>query len=96
MDQEDGVPSRAELGRRADEILKRFEHLTNRLETTYVRYDLFEAAKQLAAADRDALSARLAKLESRSEWIVRTIGAILIGAVIGGVLAGGKALSGGG
>lgn len=76
-----------EVTRRLEEITVRMESLALRMEQTYVRFDLFEASKQLQETERLQLSNRVEKLESRSEWIVRTVGGIVITAVLGIVVA---------
>ena len=76
-----------EVSRRMDEVTGRMEALGTRMETTYVRFDLFEASKQLNETERMQLSNRLDKMESRSEWIVRTVGGLVIAAVLGVVIA---------
>ena len=79
--------SLGEVGRRLDEVTSRLEALAARMETTYVRFDLFEASKQLNETERAQLSGRLEKLESRSEWIVRSVGGIIITGLVGIVIA---------
>lgn len=84
-----------EVTRRFDEMTDRLEAISHRLETTYVRFDLFEASKQLESAEREQLSQRVAKLESRNEWLIRTVGGMLIAAALGVVLALGRVKTGG-
>lgn len=55
-----------EVQRRLAEVLERFETLANRLDTTYVRRDVFDAYKDLMSAkleasksEREALSTRM-------------------------------------
>lgn len=43
-----------EVQRRLAEVLERFENLANRLDTTYVRRDVFDAYKDLMTARLDA------------------------------------------
>lgn len=76
-----------EVSRRLDDVTSRLESLAARMETTYVRFDLFEAAKQLQEAERTQMSDRVDKLESRSEWIIRTVGGIVIAAILGLVIS---------
>lgn len=90
-----GGPSLHDVTRRLDEIAERLEKLAARIESGYVRIDLFEATKQLSETERGQLDVRLSKLESRSEWIVRTVGGIIIAAVLGLVIALSKLTSGG-
>ena len=76
-----------EVTRRLDDVTSRLEALATRMESTYVRFDLFEASKQLQETERLQMSQRIEKLESRSEWLIRTVGAIIISAVLGLVIA---------
>lgn len=74
--------SLGEVSRRLDEVTNRLEQLANQIENRYVRFDLFEASKQLSETERDQLDKRIEKLESRSEWLVRSVGGIVIAAVL--------------
>lgn len=76
-----------EVTRRLDDVTSRLEALAVRMESTYVRFDLFEASKQLSETERLQMSQRIDKLESRSEWLIRTVGAIIIAALLGVVIA---------
>jgi hypothetical protein len=84
-----------EISRRLDEVVTRLESLSGHLEKTYVRLDLFQATRQLSDTERQQMDVRLSKLESRQEWLVRTVGGIIIAAVLGAVIATTK-LTGGG
>lgn len=81
---------------RLNEMAKSIESLANRLDTNYVRFDIFEASKQLAEAERVQINSRIEKLESRSEWLIRTVGGFIILAVLGGLFTVAKAVGGAG
>jgi hypothetical protein len=81
---------------RLNQITTTLEQLTERVDTKYVRFDLFETYKQLDATERLQITSRIDKLEQRSEWLIRTIGGFIITAVLGLVVVGTKALIGGG
>lgn len=81
-----GTPSLGEVSRRLDDVTSRLEALAVRMESTYVRFDLFEASKELQETERKQLEVRVGGLESRSEWLIRTVGAIIIAAVLGVVV----------
>lgn len=83
-----------EVTRRLDDVTSRLEALALRMESTYVRFDLFEASKQLSETERLQMSQRLDKLESRSEWLLRTVGGIIIAAVLGMVIAAARVKTG--
>lgn len=89
-----GEYSVGELGRRMLDITSRLEGLATRMETTYVRFDLFEASKQLSETERSQLDQRIQKLESRGEWLVRTVGVIIIAALLGLVVTVSRAKTG--
>ncbi len=76
-----------EVTRRLDDVTSRLEALAIRMESTYVRFDLFEASKQLQETERLQTNQRIEKLESRSEWIIRTVGGLIITTVLGVVIA---------
>jgi predicted amino acid-binding ACT domain protein len=57
------------------------------VDKTYLRFDVFEVTKQLSETERSQLSDRLDKLEARSEWMIRLVGAFIVTTVLGVVLA---------
>lgn len=57
------------------------------VDKTYLRFDVFEVTKQLSETERAQLSDRLDKLEARSEWMIRLVGAFIVTTVLGLVLA---------
>jgi hypothetical protein len=69
-----------ELGRLLDSVISRLEALIPQLDQTYLRKDLFETEKRI-------ISDRLDKIESRGEWIVRTVGGLFIAAIFSAVIA---------
>ena len=68
--------------RRLDELSDGMKQLNASIGETYVRRDVYSADSQKISVTYDHMVQRLEKMESRSEWVVRTVGAILIGAVI--------------
>lgn len=68
-------PTLGEVMRRIDDLVQRLETLTNKVEESYVRYEVFNAAIE-----------RLAKVEDRSEWVVRLMLGLIISAIVGTVL----------
>jgi hypothetical protein len=84
-----------EMVRRLEEVTTQLNALATRVESTYVRFDLFEASKQLQETERQGLLARIQKLEDRSEWLVRTVGGLVISAIVGIVVVSSKAGLGG-
>jgi hypothetical protein len=75
-----------EIMRRLDELSDGMKQLNNSIGETYVRRDVYSADSQKISVTYDHMIQRLEKMESRSEWVVRTIGVILIGAIITGTV----------
>ena len=83
-----------ELARRLDEVVSRFEALANRLDTTYLRQEMFTSYQRLADAERarlvDAITlatTRLDSLEDGRRWVTRSIVGCIITALTGLALA---------
>lgn len=68
--------------RRLDELSEGMKQLNSSIGETYVRRDVYSADSQKISVTYEHMIQRLEKMESRSEWVVRTVGAIFIGAVI--------------
>ena len=68
-------PSPGEIMRRIDDLVQRLENLTNKVEESYVRHEVFKAVTD-----------RLKVVEDRSEWVIRLILGMVISAVVAGVL----------
>ena len=71
-----------EIMRRLDELSEGMKQLNSSIGETYVRRDVYSADSQKISVTYEHMIQRLEKMESRSEWVVRTVGAIFIGAVI--------------
>lgn len=83
-------PSPYELSRRMDDVATRLETIVVRFETQYLRTDVFEAYKQGLRNEMDALEDRVKKTEDRQDWMVKTVGAVVISGVVGMVFEVGK------
>lgn len=68
-------PTLGEVMRRIDDLVQRLETLTTKVEETYVRHDVFNTAVE-----------RLAKVEDRSEWVIRLMLGLIISAIVGTVI----------
>ena len=75
-----------EIGRALDALIVEVRDLPAKLEQTYVRQDVYSADKTAASSERESLVRRVTALESRSEWVIRTVGALIIAAIIAGIL----------
>ena len=69
-----------EIARRLDETVSRFEDLTNRLDTTYTRNEMFYAYQKLAEVEHlrfsdglDLLRARVVEVEEGRKWMHRMV-----------------------
>jgi hypothetical protein len=71
-----GEPTLGEIMRRLDELAQDVKDLPLRVQEEFVRRETY-------VAERRHLDDRVSRLESRSEWIVRTVGALVIGLVVG-------------
>lgn len=68
-------PTLTEIMRRLDELAQDVKDIPKNVEAAFVRSEVYKAERQY-------LDDRVSRLESRSEWIVRLIGAILITGII--------------
>lgn len=83
-----------EVDRRFNDLSLRLSEMATRLETQYVRVEIFEATKRLNDTELANISTRVGKLESRSEWMIRAIGGGLITAMLGMLFIYGKVKTG--
>lgn len=74
-----------EVARRLDDVFNRFETMANDLPKSFVTKDLYEAYKEVAKAEHNALliqmgsqTQRIAELEDDKKWLWR----LVVGAVI--------------
>jgi hypothetical protein len=77
------APTIAEVARRVDDVVTRFDRVITAFETQYVRFDVFVGYKEQASQANTAQDDRIRKLEDRQEWLVRTVGAIVLAAILG-------------
>jgi hypothetical protein len=76
-------PTPYELSRRMDDVATRLEGIVVRFETQYLRTDVFEAYKAGLRSELSSLDDRLKKVEGRQDWVVRTVGAVIVSGVLG-------------
>jgi hypothetical protein len=77
-----------ELTRRLEEMVRQLDALSTKLETKYIRDDIFAASKQLSETERSQLDSRITKVESTMTWITRVVGGIVITALMGLIVSG--------
>lgn len=83
-----------EIDRRFNDMSVRLSEMATRLETQYVRVDVFEATKRLTDSEMSQISIRVGKLESRNEWLIRIIGGGVVTAILSGLFFYGKVKNG--
>lgn len=65
------------------EIMRRLEELSIEVKSIPLRFEEMFLLREVYKSDQRHLADRVDKLESRAEWIVRTVGALVIGLVFG-------------
>lgn len=68
-------PTLTEIMRRLDELAQDVKDIPKNVEAAFVRSEVYRSERQY-------LDDRVTRLESRSEWIIRLIGGILLSAII--------------
>ena len=53
------------------------------ISQTYVRQDVYSSDTDNIQQAMEHITDRLEKMESRSEWVIRTVGALFIATVVG-------------
>lgn len=75
-------PTLGEVFRILDDLKAEVKQLNISIGETYVRQDVYSADSERIRVTYEHMIERLEKMESRNEWVTRTVGAILIGAII--------------
>ena len=76
----DGERTPGEIARALDSLTEEVRGFRAEITQSYVRKDVYEAEKSNHLT-------RLTVVENRQEWVMRTIGALIFAAIIGGLLA---------
>jgi hypothetical protein len=50
---------------------------------TYLRKDVYDSDSDRVSQAMEHITDRLEKMESRSEWVVRTVGGLMIATIVG-------------
>lgn len=79
-------PTLGEIMRRLDEMSLELKAIPLRFDETYVRREVARADHERIIQALNFLTTRLEKIESRSEWTIRTVGALIFGAVFAAAL----------
>jgi len=73
-----------EIMRRLDDLTTEVKQINTNIGETYVRRDVYSSDSARIQQAMETITDRVAKMESRSEWVVRTVGALIIAAIVGG------------
>jgi tetrahydromethanopterin S-methyltransferase subunit G len=76
-------PTLGEVMRRLDDLTIEVKQMNLNISQTYLRKDVYESDTERITQAMDHITDRLEKMESRSEWVVRTVGALMIATVVG-------------
>jgi len=76
-------PTLGEVMRRLDDLTIEVKQMNLNISQTYLRKDVYESDTERISQAMEHITDRLEKMESRSEWVVRTVGALMIATVVG-------------
>ena len=76
-------PTLGEVMRRLDELTIEVKQMNINISQTYLRKDVYESDTERITQAMDHITDRISKMESRSEWVIRTVGALFIATVVG-------------
>ncbi len=83
---EEVKPSLGEIMRRLDDLTMEVKQMNLNVSQTYLRKDVYESDTERISQAMEHITDRLGKMESRSEWVVRTVGALMIATIVGASL----------
>jgi len=89
---EEVKPSLGEIMRRLDDLTMEVKQMNLNVSQTYLRKDVYESDTERISQAMEHITDRLAKMESRSEWVVRTVGGLMIATIVGASVYVGKIL----
>lgn len=69
--------------RRLDDLTMEVKQLNLNVGQTYLRKDVYESDSERFSQAMEHITDRLEKMESRSEWVVRTVGGLMIATIVG-------------
>ena len=76
-------PTLGEIMRRLDDLTAEVKQINTNIGETYVRRDVYSSDSARFQQAMESILDRVEKMESRSEWVVRTVGALIIATVVG-------------
>jgi len=80
---EEVKPSLGEIMRRLDDLTMEVKQMNLNVGQTYLRKDVYDSDSERFSQAMAHITDRLEKMESRSEWVVRTVGALMISTIVG-------------
>jgi len=80
---EDVKPSLGEIMRRLDDLTMEVKQMNLNVSQTYLRKDVYDSDSERFAQAMEHITDRIEKMENRSEWVVRTVGALMIATIVG-------------
>lgn len=83
-------PTLGEVMRRLDDLTMEVKQMNMNISQTYLRQDVYSSDTDRITQAMDHITDRLSKMESRSEWVIRTVGALFIAAIVGASMYVGK------
>lgn len=69
--------------RKLDDLTIEVKQMNLNISQTYLRKDVYDSDSERVTQAMEHITDRLEKMESRSEWVVRTVGALFIATVVG-------------
>jgi hypothetical protein len=72
-----------EIMRRLDDLTSEVKQINTNIGETYVRRDVYSSDSARFQQAMETITDRVEKMESRSEWVIRTVGALLICTIVG-------------
>jgi hypothetical protein len=72
-----------EIMRRLDDLTSEVKQINTNIGETYVRRDVYSSDSARLQQAMETITDRVEKMESRSEWVIRTVGALLICTIVG-------------
>lgn len=69
--------------RRLDDLTMEVKQMNLNVGQTYLRKDVYDADSERFSQAMEHITDRLEKMESRSEWVIRTVGGLFIMSVVG-------------
>jgi tetrahydromethanopterin S-methyltransferase subunit G len=76
-------PTLGEVMRRLDDLTMEVKQMNLNVSQTYLRKDVYDSDTERISQAMEHITDRLQKMESRSEWVIRTVGGLFIMSVVG-------------